>query len=183
VNRVLANFARQFDALDAEAQMLAETYPASVLLQRPAEGGWCVTECWDHVAKTVASYLPKIDSGISSGRAASIIDPGPYSAGLVGRVFLWMLEPPARMKVKAPVLFQPAPDLAPDLALQQYQIQHRELRERLWAANGLDLGRVKVISPATDKLKVPLLIAFGAMGAHGRRHNWQAQQILKKINA
>jgi hypothetical protein len=181
MNIVLARLAQELDALDTEARTLLETYPESTLTQRPPDGGWSVAECWEHVAKTVTEYVPKLETTTNAGIRAGIRGDGPYSYGILGRVFLWVLEPPARVKVKAPAVFQPASSVAPAAALAAYLEAHRALRERLYAADGLDLGKVKATSPASDRLKFPLAVAFEAMAAHGRRHAWQARQILKKI--
>ncbi len=181
MHRVLEGLLWELDALDAEAQRLAGEHSAAVLATRPAQGGWSVAECWAHVAKTVEAYLPKLDQATSTGRAAGLTGEGPYSYGLVGRFFLWILEPPVRVRVPAPAILHPGPGPDPGAALAEYLKQHQALRDRIRAAEGLDLGKVRVTSPASDKLKFPLGVGFGAMAAHGRRHAWQAQQVLGKL--
>lgn len=183
MNQVLAKLSRELDDLDAEARRLIGDHPGERLKQRPPYGGWSVAECWEHVAKTVTEYIPKLDKVIQEGIRAGVRGDGPYSPGFVGRFFLWALEPPSRVKVKAPAVFQPASSATPEEALAAYLAAHRALRERFDAADGLDLGKIQATSPAIDSLKFPLVVAFGAMTAHGRRHAWQVRQILKKIQA
>ena len=55
------------------------------------------------------------------------------------------------------------------------------LRERLEAADGLDLGRVRVRSPFIPLLSVDLGSAFALVAVHERRHLWQARQVLERF--
>jgi len=84
------------------------------------------------------------------------------------------------MKVKAPPLFHPADGVTADQALNDMLAQHAAMLRLIELADGLDLGKVKVQSPASDKIKLSLGAAFGSMAAHGRRHLWQAKQLLKR---
>jgi hypothetical protein len=53
--------------------------------------------------------------------------------------------------------------------------------KRLEAANGLDLGRVKFVSPLASVLKMNLLAPFAVIAAHQRRHLWQGWRTRKEI--
>ena len=60
-------------------------------------------------------------------------------------------------------------------AFRAYQVQYID---RLRQANGLDLARARVRSPAASWIHVPLGTGFMAMTAHERRHLWQARRVL-----
>jgi hypothetical protein len=49
--------------------------------------------------------------------------------------------------------------------------------DRLRQANGLDLSRARVRSPASKWLRMPLGSGFAVMTAHERRHLWQARRV------
>lgn len=178
MNKELENFARQSRALIAEARGLVDRHKPEDLVKTPAGGGWSVADNLAHLAQTVRLYLPKIDAAIEANR--SVRGDGPYRYNLLGRFFLWVLEPPVRLRVKAPPVFQPAQGMSGAQALEDFAARYEELIERMQAADGLDLARIKVVSPASDSMRIPLGVAFGSMTAHARRHLWQARNVLSR---
>ncbi|MBM3786552.1 MAG: DinB family protein [Acidobacteria bacterium] len=172
----LEDLAKQTETLIAEWRALFDRHPEADLAKGPADGGWSAIDNLAHLSQTVRLYLPKIDAALAA--CASVRSDGPYQYNLLGRFFVWVLEPPVRMKVKAPPLFHPAAGLTPAGAMEEFAGLHRELVRRMERADGLDLGKVKVASPASDKMKISLGSAFASMNAHGRRHLWQARNTL-----
>jgi hypothetical protein len=59
-------------------------------------------------------------------------------------------------------------------AFRAYQVQYID---RLRQANGLDLARAYVSSPAAAWLRFSLGSGFDLMAAHERRHLWQARNV------
>ena len=49
--------------------------------------------------------------------------------------------------------------------------------DRLRQANGVDLAKARVQSPANRWVRLDLGAGFALMVAHERRHLWQAQQM------
>lgn len=174
----LEDLARQLESVSAEARAMVESSTPEALVKHPAGGGWSAADCLAHLAQTVRLYNPKIESSIAAARKANVTGEGPFHYGLLGKFFLWVLEPPVRLKVKAPPAFHPAKGVTAQQALDDMLTQHHEMLRLMEEADGLDLGKVKVSSPASDKLKLPLGAAFGSMAAHGRRHLWQAKLVL-----
>jgi hypothetical protein len=60
-------------------------------------------------------------------------------------------------------------------AFRAYQVQ---FIDRLRQANGLDLARARVRSPAVSWLRLPLGSGFALVVAHERRHLLQARRII-----
>jgi hypothetical protein len=174
----LEDYARQIDSVNAEARALFDSH-SPVELTRPApSGGWSAAECLDHVAITAEKYIPVIRQALEEGRANGLTGEGPFRYGFLARTFLWALEPPVRMRVKAPATFAPRPQPDPAAALATYLAQHAELQKVLLLADGLDLAAIRVTSPASDKIKFPVGAAIGILTAHARRHLWQARKAL-----
>jgi hypothetical protein len=63
-------------------------------------------------------------------------------------------------------------------AFRAYQVQYID---RLRQANGIDLARARVRSPAPYWVPIPLGSGFAFAAAHERRHLWQAREIIKKF--
>ena len=123
----LNDYARQIDSVNASARALVDTHTAEELIRQAPNGGWSVVECLDHVAKTVAAYTPIIRAAIDDGRQRGLTGEEPFRYGLLARMFLWILEPPVRMRVKAPALFAPRPQPEVRATLDAYLAGHAEL--------------------------------------------------------
>jgi hypothetical protein len=52
-----------------------------------------------------------------------------------------------------------------------------QLADRVRRSDGLDLKRVKVVSPVTRLLRLPLGAYLRFVITHDRRHLWQARQV------
>jgi hypothetical protein len=174
----LEDYARQIDSVNAEAQALVDRHSPAELTRPAPGGGWSAAECLDHVATTVEKYLPAIRKALEEGRTNGVTGEGPFRYGFLARTFLWALEPPVRMRVKAPATFAPRPQPDPAAALAAYLTQHAELQKVLLQADGLDLAAIRVTSPASEKLKLPAGAVIGVLTAHARRHLWQARKAL-----
>jgi hypothetical protein len=165
------------EALTREARALYEEHGEEKMEQAPAGGGWSAAECLSHLALTVKKYLPGIDGAIAKGREENIVAHGPFSYGWMSRMFVWMVGPPARMKVKAPKGFEVAGAKASE-ALEDFLWQHEALMGRMDQAAGLDLEKLRVVSPVNAKMKFELGAIFLTLEAHGRRHMEQARRAL-----
>lgn len=174
----LEDLARQIDSLNAQARAMVENHPASSLTTPTPNGGWSVAECLDHIAKTLDAYLPGLRTAVAENQSRKA--EGPFHYGLLARTFLWIIEPPVRMRVRAPTMFAPRPQPDIQSALTAFVESHNRLQELLPLADGLDLAGIRVVSPANEKIKLPLGAAIGVLTAHARRHLWQARRILNE---
>lgn len=141
--------------------------------------GWSIAQCIDHLNTTARLYLPQLDEGIANAIRQGLYGEGPYKYGWFARMAVTMMEPPPRMRVKAPAAFQPPPGRTRReimAAFRAYQVQYVD---RLRQANGLDLARARVRSPAASWIFFPLGTGFAMMTAHERRHLWQARNVLE----
>ena len=106
---------------------------------------------------------------------------GPYNYGWLGRLFVRSMEPPPKFRFKSPKVFQPGPPRSRHdvvAAFRAYQVQYID---RLRQANGIDLARARVVSPAVAWLRIPLGAGFALLTAHERRHLYQARRVIQSI--
>ena len=87
------------------------------------------------------------------------------------------MEPPPKRRFRTQKIFIPSPDRPLDQVRREFLSVRDQLREQLRAADGLDLKRAKVQSPALRFLRMPLGAYFAMILAHDRRHLWQARQV------
>jgi hypothetical protein len=168
----------QFERLAGEADALVAPLTEVQFNWRPATGGWSVAECIDHLNVTARLYLPRIDEAIAEAIRRGLYGDGPYTHDLLGRLFVLSMEPPAKIKVKAPESFRPGARRARSEIMAAFRAYQVQFVDRLRQANGLDLRRAKVHSPASSWIKMSLNSGFALMVAHERRHLWQAQQVV-----
>jgi hypothetical protein len=172
----LADLRRQFEAIRADAEALTSGMDDRQFNWRPAPGRWSVSECFHHLVLSGERDLGQINGGIQKGRAEGIVSQGPFRHGGFGNWFVGSVEPPAKIRLKAPKNIAPSSDhKAGNLTQALLAIQDR-LIDAVTNANGLDTPRIKVASPVPI-LKLDLTQRLGLVAAHERRHLYQARQV------
>jgi hypothetical protein len=149
---------------------------------RPAEGSWSIAECIAHLNQLNGLYAASIAEALADARQRGWTTDGDATLGLLERWFLHSIEPPYKLKFKAPAKFRPPSSTfdREDL-FAVWTSTHERLAELARESQGVDLKRVKVTSPATPLLKVSLLCALMVTPAHDRRHLWQAGRVRERL--
>jgi DinB superfamily len=174
----LVNYLRQYDEAKALCQKLVAGLSPTQISWKPGSNRWSIAECLAHLNVTGELYLAALDRAIAHGRARGWTGHGPFRHGwLVQFFFIRALEPPVRRKFTAPRIFQPASGPDASEAVARFLALQDDLIKRIHAANGLDLARIKVTSPATRLLRMTLGQAFAAVAVHQRRHLLQARNV------
>lgn len=171
-------FRVQFEQLADETDALAGTLTEEQFNWRPPTGTWSVAQCVDHLNVTARMYLPRLDEGIAEAIRRGLYGGGPFRYNWLGRMFVHIVAPPPRFRVKAPKEFQPAPSRRKPETLAAFRAYQVQFIDRLRQANGLDLARARVQSPAAKYLRIPLGSGFALMVAHERRHLYQARGVI-----
>jgi hypothetical protein len=174
----LVNYRRQFEEAKVTASRLVDGLAPAQLAWKYSPDRWSIGECLAHLNTTAELYLGALDRAMATGRARGLTGRGPFRHGwVVNFFFIRALEPPVRMKLKAPPKFQPV--IGPDASgqIQQFLDLQDELLERVQEANGLHLAQVRVVSPVARFLRMSLGQAFQAVAAHQRRHLLQARRV------
>ena len=171
-------YRQQFERLAAEAEALVAPLTEEQFTWRPGPGSWSVAECIDHLNVTARMYLPELDESIAEATRRGLYGEGPFNHDLIGRFFVKTMEPPARIRVKAPTSFHPAVQRSRSEIMAAFRAYQVQFVDRLRQASGLDLRRAKVHSPVSAWIKMSLNSGFALMAAHERRHLWQAQRVI-----
>jgi len=173
--------ASEFEAVSREARRLAEEFSAAELSQPPSPGAWSAADNLMHLAIASQALVPRMsrtlgklaDAGKRSDRATR--------ADWFGRFYAWWLEPPVRMRVKAPRPFVPPPSTVAEDALTTFLAEQERVLELVQQSSGLDLAARKVPSPATRYIRYNVYSAFLIVSAHERRHLWQARRAAMAV--
>lgn len=173
----LEDYCRQFEAIKRDAADLLQGMSEAQFNWRQSPGRWSIAECLTHLNVTGNLYIPIIEEGIKRGRTRGLLSEGPFRYGWFNNWFVRFNEPPVKIKAKAPKAFVPPPDQPMGIVVPEFfEIQDR-LLDCSRAANGVDLARVKIQSPATRLVRLSLGRGIALMAAHERRHLWKARQV------
>jgi hypothetical protein len=99
----------------------------------------------------------------------------------VSRWIVRAMDAPPRRTFQAPRAIAPPAAVTLDGTLAEFEASQAELRARVAAARGLDLGAVRLRSPLAPLLSLGLGTAFGLLAAHQRRHLWQGWRARESL--
>jgi hypothetical protein len=170
------------DALDAterDAGALVAGLTASQGTWRAEAGSWSVAQCLDHLATGNRVYLAAMQPSADRAGEERRERRGPARPGFVGRLFVGILEPPAKtlFKSKAPAKIQPRPSPALADAVRDFLASQDEVRTFLRSYADIDLAGVRFPNPFVRGVRFSLATGLHVIVAHERRHLWQAWRV------
>jgi hypothetical protein len=141
------------------------------------DGGrrWSVGQCLDHVTKTTYLYNSHLEEAVTGAPR----QPTPAARpNVLGRAFIWMIEPPARIRVRAPQTVQPSFSFDLEHLLAEATGALAQLQELTSRTVQVDSGRLRFANPFLRGSRV-FNVATGVlvMLAHTRRHLIQAERV------
>jgi DinB superfamily len=179
--RTLDELEAQFTAISRAVKALIDSAGADLCSTRPAPGSWSAAECLQHLNITADAYFPIWQQTIANAGPRKTELNAPYSTDFCGRLFSWILDPPARIRSKTPAPFQPVdrPDIS--LALAGFLDRQQRILATLRRCRGRAIDKVKMGSPVDAKIRYSIWSSFVIIAAHQRRHLWQAEQAVRKL--
>lgn len=145
---------------------------------RPGPERWSVAQCLDHVCIVTGAVMPGLEAIVEDARARGLTAPGPFRYGWIGRWFLAAQPSDAGRRTRTPGTYRPSASSI-DLAAVTARFESVQARfgRVVAAADGLDLARLRVPSPALALLRFPVGIWFRALPQHTLRHLAQAWRV------
>ena len=145
---------------------------------RPAPDQWSIAQCLDHLNITTGLLLAPLNAAVMTARSRGVLASGPVRYGFIARWFLKSLAPRGSRPVPAPKLYRPS---SSHLDLTTVVSRFHEVQQTFIAvaesADGLDLARIRIASPALALMRFPLGIWLLATASHMLRHLNQAQAV------
>jgi hypothetical protein len=173
----LEDFRRLLEAVNVDARDLTSELTDAQFNWRPAPGQWSIAECLDHLTRTGRVAVGHIRETLEDARRRKLYSRGPFRYGMLGQMIVRSMGPRPRMKLKAPAVFKPRPDLPRAEVERDFFALQDELLGCIRESNGINLKRAKVTSPVTKLLRLSLGQEFALLIAHEQRHLWQARQV------
>lgn len=175
----LRDYCEQIQSITEDAQELTALLNDSQFNWRPAPRKWSISECLAHLNVVNDTDLPAMRDAVAGARQSGLTGTGPFRYGFFSRKFVEMVEPPPKLRVPAPKMYLPPPNLSKDKVVPEFLAIHNAILELIQDSNGLDLARIKVSVPFSRRVKFSLGKRIALITAHDRRHLWQAWQVRK----
>lgn len=179
----LAELEKELNEATRRAWSLVQTTDPRLFTVRPTPGSWSAAECLSHLSISTELFLPVLRTTIDDARRRGLSSTKQPKMDMLGRVLRWFLEPPIRQRVKTTAPFVPKSVRAKNEAFGEFAALQSKLTELLNAARGLDLRRMKIVSPFDKRVRYNIYSAFRIVVAHQRRHLWQAEQAVADLIA
>ena len=181
----LAAYRSDFQALKEDAARLVADVDDSTLLTSPTEGAWSVVQIFDHLNTTGRPLLNALEAAIQDAQETGPYGEPPFEYGVVSRWFIHAMQPSSGWVLPAPPSLQPEPSatLSPSAPLQDFRDLQDQFADCVTSAEGLDLRRIRIPSPALPFFRFSLGAWFEATIAHERRHFEQARRCLSTLDS
>jgi hypothetical protein len=177
----LEGYRQQFEQITKDAADLVAGLSEEEFNWRPAPGQWSVEECLSHLTMVGHVEVGHIERAIEDARSRGLTGSGPFEYSALERWIMRETEPPARTHRSTPKRFTPLHNQPVTAILPTFNHVQNMFILHIERADGLNLKRVKVVTPVSRFLKFSLGIAFAQAAAHERRHLEQARRVLAKL--
>jgi hypothetical protein len=172
MNTQLTDLHARLQSNAKRAESLVSRAGEARLSLRPMPESWSAAECLVHLTLSTEMFLPAWRTAFADAKASGLREKGPFKMDLVGTIMNWVLQPPARIRVKAPASLQP---VAAREVLSGFLASQAQLLDAVSDSAGLALDRIKV-APVDPRIRYNVWSSFRIADTHQRRHLWQAER-------
>lgn len=158
---------------------------ADQLRTKPANGGWSIVECLQHLNLAERFYIRQLQHKVDKlGLVQHNPDDQVIESGWVGQLLIRIVDPKSKTKFPAPGVVRPraAADLDPADVMAQFVELQTLLRSLLDKAVYLDWNRDKTSTLFGSWLKIRLGDMVVMLVAHTERHMAQAMRVKAGMN-
>ena len=147
------------------------------------DGGrrWSVAQCLDHLAAGVELYVNALTPVIADAKRRGVPRRGPAKPGFFGQKFINSLEPPVKMRGKAPNKILPRPKRSRETIMTAFHEGHAAFRRLAVECADIDTNAVTFHNPLITFVKMKVSTALNVIPAHARRHVLQAQNVVAAL--
>lgn len=178
----LTEYHTGFREIRDEAAALTDEVAPDRLRAAPGPERWSVAEIFDHMNTSGELLLGALETAVEDGQAHGPYGEPPFDYGIVSRWWVRLLQP-SGWDLPAPSATEPpSPEtLSPIEVIDDFCALQDQFADCVQAAEGLDLRRIRLGSPALPLLRISLGAWFEAHLGHERRHLAQARRTLTDL--
>ena len=147
---------------------------------KPAEKGWSVAQCFDHLITTHSLYFPLFER-LAEGKTAMSFW-GKYSpfSGFFGRFLIKGLSPDNRKKMKTTAKAQPSASEIDGGIIERFDEHQNQMIEHLRKLpNDIVPARLTITSPLLGLITYSLDNCLTILAVHCQRHFRQAKRVTE----
>lgn len=164
----------------AEATEFAEKLTMTQMTWQPRDGAhWSVAECLDHLATSTDFVLDAMGTAVGQARPGANASQF-RTAGFLSKKLVCDAEPPPRTKLPSPAKLRPRPTLNPEGILPRFLTAMDRILALVGSTAGKDLNAVRFQLPPIPLLRITAGSGLLLVGAHVRRHLWQAERVTRE---
>jgi hypothetical protein len=178
----LDDYRRQFEQIREETARLVEGLNYEQFNWRPGPGQWSIAECLGHLFITGEAQRRGVDTAMERAHARGLTGRPPFRYPVLQRWILAATAPGSKRRFRAPRRFHPVGGQPVTAVVPTFLHLQRQFLDRIEQANGLDLARVKVVTPISRYYRFCLGMVFAQVAAHERRHLLQARRVREHAN-
>ena len=141
---------------------------------RPPEGGWSIAQVLEHLIITDQSYVDALSEILP--RAKPSATSYEWRPSLIGGFLTRSQMPDSKTKMTTPPRWRPGPEARANV-LESYIQVREQLIGLVQSADGKDLRRTKLGSPAAKWTRMNVGDAFMTLVVHTQRHIRQIERI------
>lgn len=176
-NPHLAQQLAAIKAVTAEFEAMRSRLSPAQLTWKPAAKRWSIAEIAEHLFVTNGLYMARLQETVARAPRYEHGHDQPYRPSLLPRVFIGMLQPQVKLRLRTIKIFEPQSGGDPR-AVDNFLRQQTELAGLIAQADGRELNHVKLSSPATRWLRFSIGDTVRMLAVHEQRHLGQAQRLL-----
>lgn len=145
----------------------------------PSRGAWSIAQCVGHLNAMNAIYFGLVEQAVSDARRAGRSRQGPIACTWIARRFIASMEPPPRLRQRAPGRTRPPADRRHKVEVWPEFVRfHAHARRAIAAMVDVDLNRATFGNPFLGGfVRMRAGSALRIITAHERRHLWQARRV------
>ena len=180
----LQSIVDQIEAIERQADEVSQGLTDDQFFWQP-DGGrrWSVAQCLDHLAAGVEVYVTTLTPVIADARRRGVPRRNPAKPGFFGQKFVNSLEPPVKMRGKAPNKILPRPKRTRAEIMTSFHGGHAAFRRLVAECAEIDTNAVTFPNPFITFVKMKVSTALNVIPAHARRHILQARHVVTAMSA
>ena len=180
----LQSIVDQIEDLERQADEVTQGLTDDQFFWQP-DGGrrWSVAQCLDHLAAGVEVYVTTLTPVIADARRRGVRRRNPAKPGFFGQKFVNSLEPPVKMRGKAPNKILPRPKRTRAEIMTAFHGGHAAFRRLVAECAEIDTNAVTFPNPFITFVKMKVSTALNVIPAHARRHILQARNVVTAMSA
>jgi hypothetical protein len=164
-------------AVERDAERIVAPLDDEQFNWSPARNAWSIAQCLDHLNVSNARYFGAMTAAVARAEARGLTRRDPIRSSFLGRWFVAMLEPPVRLRTRAPGTIRPARYRHKAEVWPEFVRQHTHMRANIATWGQVDLNRALFPNPLARYGRLRAGTGLCIIAAHDRRHVWQASGV------